>query len=68
MGAVHADQSEKADRKALREGPAPLLTMPANSEISMKRKAAPNTKVRAEKIKKRPGCRRSADNAPSPHV
>ena len=57
---------KKPDRKALREGPAPSLTMPANSEISMKRKAAPSTNVKAAKTRKRPGCRRSADNAPEP--
>ncbi len=40
--------------------------MPANSVTSMNRKAAPSTNVRTAKIKKRAGCRRSADNAPSP--
>ena len=59
---------KKADRKPLREGPAPISTMRANSVASMNRKAAPSTNVKAAKIKKRPGCRRSADNAPSPHV
>src|SRR6516225_2869367 len=58
---------KKPDRKPLREGPAPLLTMPANSEISMNRKAAPSTKVNTAKSKKRSRCLRSADNAPSPH-
>ena len=40
---------KKPDRKALREGPAPFYTMPANSEASMNRKAAPSTNVRAAK-------------------
>jgi len=40
---------KKADRKALRQGPAPSRTMPANSETSMKRKAAPSAKVKAAK-------------------
>ena len=42
---------KKADKKALREGPAPTLTMPTKSEISMKRKAAPSTKVKAAKTR-----------------
>ena len=40
---------KKADRNALRDGPAPFATMPANSVASMNRKAAPSTNVRAAK-------------------
>ncbi len=48
-------------------GPAPWLTMPANSETSMKRNAAPSAKVSAAKIRKRLGFRHSTASAPSPH-
>src|SRR5215831_11421541 len=55
---------KKADRKALREGPAPIAIMRANSMTSMNRKAAPSMNVATAKIKQLGSTRSAGGVAP----
>ena len=59
---------KKADKKALRAGPAPAATMLVNSPASIVRKQAPSTKVTTiQKSNARESVRLTA-STPNPHV